>query len=107
MRITGGLMKAIINGKKYNTETSTRIAIKNRVRHTEDDWGKTYDYDETWDLYKTQKGNYFEVFTKRHIGSGNTYIYNQELSAAEALALFYKYKQTVSEEEAFPDIEEQ
>jgi len=100
-------MIAIINGKKYNTETATRIATKNRIRHTEDDWGGTYDYNETWDLYKTQKGNLFEVFTKKHIGDGKTYAYNQELSIAEALALFYKYKQLVTEKEAFPELEEQ
>lgn len=45
-------MKAIINSKRYDTETATEVACKSHGRYNDFNWQK-----ET--LYRTEKGNFF------------------------------------------------
>ena len=100
-------MIIIINGKKYNTESSVFICRHNRVRRTESEWGDVFYYDETWEVYKTQSGKYFELFIKEEVSNGNTSVYGEELSTGDALSKYYEYDQLESEQEAFPNLEEE
>ena len=100
-------MIIIINGKKYNTETSVLICRYNKERRTESEWGGVFYYDETWEVYKTQKGKYFEVFTKKEVFNEKSCVYGEELSTGGALTKYYKYEQHKSECEAFPGLQEE
>ena len=90
-------MIIIINGRKYNTESSILICKYSKKRWTESEWDDVFCYKETWEVYKTEKGKYFEVFTKKEIFNGNSSVYGEELSTGDALSKYYKYEQYKSE----------
>jgi hypothetical protein len=66
--VEGEQMKAIVDGKLYNTETAERIfSFRRKYKGAEISWMPGYSWVD-WhdiDLYKTKKGAYFELDKKR------------------------------------------
>jgi len=88
------IMKVIINGMVFDTETATRIAYETGVVFDRD--GRRY-------LYKTKKGNYFRYHEALHYNNEDSImLYTKE----EAKQFYECYTPCVEWEEAFDEVPE-
>ncbi len=89
-------MSKIVNGKRYSTEPSTLIA-------SNEFWdGSNYERNGTnRHLYRTQAGNYFEVYSTKWQGDRDSL---EVLTMAEAKQRYEELpEEEVPYEQAFPD----